>query len=190
MKIELDIDEKLLTQANSVLENVDRDIQTIIKFLLTQIVKEGSIIFLFSQNAPEASRVLKEQENNSNVNEPFNFKMTKSRDKRLFESAEIKITDKVTFASKNRAVANYWANPRFDMLSLKWHLILHDYLNCKLFLFCIPDNSIQKTELSARTDDPKRMHIEIRYKDSAFTDRKSPSRQYSFRKFLVDEFQY
>lgn len=187
MKTELDIDEKLLTQANSVLENVGMDIQTIVKVLLTRVVKEGSIIFLFSQNAPEASRVLKEQENNSNVNEPFNFKMTKSRAKRLFESAEIKITDKVTFASKNRAVANYWANPSLDVLKTESSLILNDVVRKKLILFIIPANAIKETELKKRRDKPDLIDLQIAYNDNTYTDTRSG---YSFSKYFIKEIDY
>lgn len=185
--IEFSFDENLLNQAITVLENVGMDVQTIVKVLLTKIVKEESIAFLFSQRVQEVPNVLKKEEASSNVIGTDSVKMTKSRAKRLFENANIHITETVTFASKNRAVANYWANPSFDVLKKDFTLILNDVIRKKLMLFIIPANSIKDTELEKRRDRPELIELQIAYNDRTYTDIRSG---YSFSKYFVKELSY
>lgn len=185
--IELSFDEDLLNASTSILENVGMDIQTIAKVLLTRIVREGSVSFLFEQKNQELSNVSKEQETISNAIEPDGIKMTKSRAKRLFANANIEITDTVTFASKNRAVANYWANPSFDVLKKDYTLILNDVVRKKLILFLIPAYSIKDFELEKRRDRPELIDLQIAYNDRTYTDARSG---YSFSKFFVKEISY
>ena len=133
--IELYVDDKLLTESSVILENVGMDIQSILKVLLTRIVKEKNI----------------------------------------------------TFASKNRAVANYWANPSFDVLDVDFTLILNDVVGRKLFLFIIPAYSINRSQLISRSDKPDLIDLQIMYGDETFTDNRS---KYSFSKFLITELKY
>lgn len=185
--IELNLDEDLLNASASILENVGMDIQTIVKVLLTRIVREGNVMFLFDQKKQETSNMSKEQKTIFNAIEPDGIKMTKSRAKRLFANANIEITDTVTFASKNRAVANYWANPRFDVLKKDYTLILNDVVRKKLLLFLIPAYSIKDFELEKRHDRPERIDLQIAYNDKTYTDTRSG---YSFSKFFVKEISY
>lgn len=185
--VELNFDENLLNQSIEILETVGMDIQTIVKVLLTKIVREGSVAFLFGQKNPEVSNVPKNREIISNTTETDGVKMTKSRAKRLFANANIEITDTVTFASKNRAVANYWANPSFDVLKKDYTLILNDVVRKKLMLFLIPAYSIKDFELEKRRDRPELIELQIAYNDRTYTDTRSG---YSFSKFFVKEISY
>ena len=97
------------------------------------------------------------------------------------------MTDTITFASKNRAVANYWANPSFDVLDVDFTLILNDVVGRKLFLFIIPAYSINRSQLISRSDKPDLIDLQIMYGDETFTDNRS---KYSFSKFLITELKY
>ncbi len=185
--IELYVDDKLLTESSVILENVGMDIQSILKVLLTRIVKEKNITFLFNQNVNITEKQPIQAEIKYDVYNTENIKMTKSKAIRLFLSKGSKVTDTITFASKNRAVANYWANPSFDVLDVDFTLILNDVVGRKLFLFIIPAYSINRSQLISRSDKPDLIDLQIMYGDETFTDNRS---KYSFSKFLITELKY
>ena len=184
---ELYVDDKLLTESSVILENVGMDIQSILKVLLTRIVKEKNITFLFNQNVNITEKQPIQAEIKYDVYNTENIKMTKSKAIRLFLSKGSKVTDTITFASKNRAVANYWANPSFDVLDVDFTLILNDVVGRKLFLFIIPAYSINRSQLISRSDKPDLIDLQIMYGDETFTDNRS---KYSFSKFLITELKY
>lgn len=105
----------------------------------------------------------------------------------LFRNHGYQISKNVTFASRNKSGYRYWANPKFTNLNQEWWLILNDNINCKLCLFQIPANTIQKSQLLARHDIPNAIDLQIEYKNPAFKDSRSG---YSFAPFYVTEIDY
>lgn len=114
--------------------------------------------------------------------------ITKNQAIKLCLKRNFKLSTNVTFASQNNSVSKYfWANPRFDYLNNDWTLILNDKDKRKLYLFLIPAQSISKEQLTPRSDNPMRIHLEIKYNDYNFTDRKS---EFRFEKFKIGEIEY
>ena len=105
----------------------------------------------------------------------------------LFRHKGYNVYGTITYASKNRATRNYWANPNFEYLNEDWWLILNDWYNRKLYLFQIPRNSISEEDLVSRNDQPNLIDLQIYENDPNFTDMRSG---YSFKRFLVDEIDY
>lgn len=117
--------------------------------------------------------------------------MTKSEAIEIFNNMGYNLSSRnASWATLNKTIPVYWSNAPVTCLNMNWYLMLHDNVNCRVYLFYIPQNSIQNSALSTRTDNPNRLHIEINYDDPLFRDRRSTSRCYSFKKFLVNEFQY
>lgn len=114
--------------------------------------------------------------------------ITKNQAIKLCLKRNFKLSTNVTFASQNNSVSKcFWANPRFDYLNNDWTLILNDKDKRKLYLFLIPAQSISKEQLTPRSDNPMRIHLEIKYNDYNFTDRKS---EFRFEKFKIGEIEY
>ena len=113
--------------------------------------------------------------------------MTKSRAIALFEQRGIKITKNVTYASKNRAAYNYWANPYFFALEREWFLILNDWIRKELHLFVVPADTLRKSQLIARADQPEMIDLQICYNDPKFIDNRS---KISFARFLAKSIRY
>ena len=114
--------------------------------------------------------------------------ITKNQAIKLCLKRNFKLSTNVTFASQNNSVSKcFWANPRFDYLNNDWTLILNDKDKRKLYLFLIPAQSISKEQLTPRSDNPMRIHLEIKYNDHNFTDRKS---EFRFEKFKIGEIEY
>jgi len=88
----------------------------------------------------------------------------------------------ITYASKNRTVNHYWANPSFEVLEREWFLILNDWVNRVLYLFRIPAGAISQHDLVPRVDINHQIDLKILYNDSNFRDTRSNC---MFRKFLI-----
>ena len=202
-KIIFEADDKLVMEAEEILDDAGLDLEVAIHILLKRIVKEQTIAFLLKNNLKsnyKTENVLSvfEQEptvaipaiNKSlgNMIEDFDKgNMTKSIAIRLFRGKGFTIGQNVTYASKNRGAYNYWANPEFGMLSVDWNIILNDWINKKIYLFTVPANSIEEKKLVARNDKPYLIDLQIMYNDTTFTDNRS---EVSFAKYFVAEIQY
>ena len=199
--ISIGLDERLLEDANKIVDEVGLDLQAVVKMVLKRVVRENSIAFIVSKNPetyPEKEdRSISHDSGNhlSAVTVPIQtseenldkVNMTKSMAVRLLRSRGYDITKNVTFASKNRVSSNYWANPDFGLLDGDWNLILNDWLTKKLYLFFIPAHTINYSELIPRNDKNTLIDLQIMYMDPTFTDNRS---DYSFSKFLIGEIYY
>ena len=113
--------------------------------------------------------------------------MTKDEALKLIAAAGKTLAGNVTFASRNASLKVYWANPQFDYLDNDWSLIINDTRGKQLRLFLIPAHSLAKTQLTPRSDQPDRIHLEIQCGDPFFTDRRSGVRFYPY---LTDTIKY
>ncbi len=117
----------------------------------------------------------------------FNKLMTRSRAIELFRNCGYQLNNNITFASKNKSANNYWANPNITCLEQDFWLILNDNMGNKLYLFKIPANAIQKSQLVTRSDKPNKIDLQIDYHNPSFIDNRSG---YSFQSFLAKEIDY
>lgn len=131
------------------------------------------------------------KENNNtvlpNLEEPSKPIMGKSKAVEIFRNRGYQLNHNVTFASRNKSTYSYWANPDFTNLEHEFWLILNDNLGKVMYLFKIPANAIQKSQLTARRDIPTRIDLQIEYNNSAFKDRRSG---YSFLPFYLTKIDY
>jgi hypothetical protein len=97
-----------------------------------------------------------------------------------------KITNDITFASKNSTANTYWANPNESYIKKNWTLILNDTIKKTLHLFYIPANSIKGSLVRYRLDKDV-LDIQIDYYDINFTDTRSGIR---FNQYKICELQY
>ncbi len=116
-------------------------------------------------------------------------KMTKTKAIEILKKHNISLGNQITYASKNKGVDNYWANPNFKVLDSDWTLILNNWLNNSLIVFNIPKGSIKDNELIPRSDKGKNHLIDIQMpiSDISYTDSRS---KFSFSKYLVDIISY
>lgn len=104
----------------------------------------------------------------------------------LFRRKGCKISNDVTFASKNSTTNTYWANPNESFLKKNWTLILNDTIKKKLHLFYIPANTIDESMVRYRLDKDV-LDIQIDFYDINFTDNRSGIK---FIQYKVDELKY
>ena len=183
-KLIVNIDERLLDDAESVLDEMGLDIETSIRVLLKRIVRDGNTSFLFNNTSVKTSFDNKEIMPKAKVNK--STKMTKNRAIALFKNNSISLNGNITFASKNKASSNYWANPPFEVLHNKWFLILNDWIRQKIYLFEIPARTFRYNQLVSRADQSK-IDLQIMYDDNSFTDTRS---KISFAKYLKGKISY
>lgn len=198
------LDDEMVNQAEKILDSFNIDLNSAITIFLKKVIKEGSVLFLLQQsNVPSNQTIIcsdnyKQKKideggirNNMTITDTsrtlMKSDMTKSKAIRIFKNIGVNISGEVTFASKNRAANNYWANPNFDVLSKSWSLILNDWVNKILYLFLIPANSLDSNQLVARNDKRDLIDLQIAYDDSTFTDNRSGV---SFKKYIVAVEQY
>ena len=183
------VDSSLIKEAQDVLDDIGIEVETVVRMALKRVVKDKSIAFLTA--ACERTAIPQEQ-----VQQPVPTQstivveekpMTKSRAIALFEQQGIKITKNVTYASKNRAAYNYWANPYFFALEREWFLILNDWIRKELHLFVVPADTLRKSQLIARADQPEMIDLQICYNDPQFIDNRS---KISFARFLAKSIRY
>jgi hypothetical protein len=83
------------------------------------------------------------------------------------------LNGEVTFASKNKTSAIYWANPSIKFLTTDWWLLLNDYRRRNLHIFYIPANSIENDQIKTRADQPDKIDLQIKYENDLFEDSRS-----------------
>lgn len=184
----INIDDALLEDAIKALEQWGIDIQTAVKIFITRLAKEQTLSFLLSGKSQPQISVSREGISNfqSKPYEPsVKGDMTKSRALSLFRSKGVLFNRNITFASKNRTANNYWANPKYIMLKDDWYLILNNWIKRELYLFCMPANTINESELTPRNNNL--IDLQIMYNDKSFTDIRSG---YSFAKYLIEQINY
>ena len=95
------------------------------------------------------------------------------------------LNGEITYAAKNSGNDVYWANPNIEFLEKNWFLILDDTNHKTLYLFNIEANSIDPKDIKVRSDQPKKIDLNIEYLDENFTDIRSNLRFYPF--LIADE---
>lgn len=176
------MDEQLLQKAAQVLGRFGMDVNTVINITLSRIVNDGDIRFLFAGVQQEKQETDTTAEKNVGQD-----RMSKSSAVALFRKMGYKLRTNVTFASKNKTLDYYWANPSLKVLENDWYLILNDWRRRKLHLFLIPEGTLQVSSVVCRSDIENKMDILIEYNDSEFTDTRS---MVSFAKFWVKSIAY
>lgn len=176
------IDEKLYYEAKSILDEVGIDVNTVVRMTLKKVVRDGNISFLTNQS--EGTQNIMPVQKNIAVGDN---RITKNQAISLFAAKGFRVSRNVTFASKNRSAYNYWANPSYMALREDWFLILNDWINRELHLFCVPAYEIRANELLCRIDQQDKIDLQISYNDSTFTDNRS---KISFLKYFVTTIKY
>jgi hypothetical protein len=95
-----------------------------------------------------------------------------------------------TLASRGNGRTNknkYWANPDFSFLTRKWTLILNDWSKNIIYVFILPPNSLQKSNIKLRTDNNEKIDFQFKYGDVNFTDTRS---KIEFKQWLVKSISY
>lgn len=183
--IDINLDDRSINEAEGILENIGLDIEMSVKILLRRIIKERNIGFLIGTGSADKVGVnLTEVDGSKSVDnlickanvryqkKPGND-LKKSKAISILRQEGLNIEGNVTFASKNIASHNYWANPGFRCLDDDWFLILNDWERKELHLFFIPANSLSSINLEGRKDLPEKIDLQIMYNDSTFTDSRS-----------------
>lgn len=173
---------QLVKEAEAVLDEVGIDLDTVVKMMLKRVVREKGIAFLTAAFDAPASKF---------TNQPMvrmaDGKIGKNQAIALFTAQGVRFNRNVTFASKNKAAHNYWANPYFTALDEDWYLILNDWIERELHLFVIPAKSLAPEQLVARFDQQEKVDLQIGYGDPTFTDNRS---KVSFARFLIQDISY
>ncbi|MBQ7033715.1 MAG: hypothetical protein IJN25_08680 [Clostridia bacterium] len=180
------LDKSLVAEAETILEDIGMDLQTVIRMTLKRIVRENSIAFLLPDTLSPYPQEKLPEKSVPPQTEP-EIKMTKSRAATLFRQEGISLSHTTTFSSKNKTTQIYWANPAKSVLSEDWHLILHDWPRRSLHLFFIPRGSISVKEVKYRADNRNLIDLQILPDDSTFTDNRS---KLSFAGYLVKSILY
>ena len=107
----LTIETKLAKEAEPILEELGIDFDTVIRMTLKRIVRDQNLSFLTAQ--PSEAVVTEIIHPSPSITED---RISKGRAISLFEAQGIRFNRNITFASKNRAAYNYWANPYFSAL--------------------------------------------------------------------------
>ena len=186
-QININVEDEVLEEASSILNDFGMDCEMVYKILLKRIIRDRNISFLFPKTSESNIQVSNDYHGILNANNIEYDKMTKSRAVRLFINEGIEVKGKVIFSSKNRSVANYWANPPLYVLDVDTSLILNDTINKKLYLFFIPACSFSKSQLITRSDQPELIDLQIRYNDPSFEDNRSGMK---FSKYLKNIINY
>lgn len=178
----LTIETKLAKEVEPILDDLGMDIETVVKMTLKRIVRDQSVSFLTTKpcenvTTPTVQSVVPADED----------RISKNRAMSLFEAQGIHFNRNVTFASKNRAAYNYWANPYFFALEKDWFLILNDWNKRELHLFMIPANAISSQQMVCRFDQKEKIDLQICYNDPTYTDNRS---KLSFAKYRIKSISY
>ena len=114
--------------------------------------------------------------------------ITKNEAVRLIRNSGVNIDGRsTTFASQNKGLDTYWANPRFKALKADWWIILNDRDRQTLHVFLIPRKTFDEHELVARGDKPDFIDIQIDYHSPNFMDKRSKKH---LKNFLIKTIQY
>ncbi len=184
--IEISIDESILNEVETILDDSGLDLEIITKMVVKKVYKDKNIDFLLNSTRNIVADNISNQQNMNVSNEN---KMRKSLAISLFKSEGIDFNaSNITYASKNKGAYNYWANPYITYFEADWYLILNDQFSNRLYLFYIAQGDINyEVDLTKRLDLPNVIDLQIAYNDPTFTDNRS---KFSFRKFLVKEIKY
>lgn len=173
-------DEKLVTEAEEILDNFGLDVVTAIRILLKRIRNERNVNFLLSNAAPVVRKEVPMAEGRA-------IQMTKSKAIALLKSEGCTFPGYTTYASKNKGACHYWANPGFEVLERQWNLILNDWIRQEIHLFLIPSGAIPANRFVCRADKVHQIDLQIMYDDCSFTDSRS---KISFAPYLVKSLKY
>ena len=174
------VDTQLIKDAESVLNDIGIDVDTVVKMALKRIIRDQSISFLSA--VPEAPAP-----GQSEPTQKLDNRITKNQAISLFTAQGFRLSRNVTFSSKNRSAYNYWANPYFFALDSDWHLILNDWIRHELHLFTIPACTLAHDQMVPRFDQQDKIDLQICYNDPTFTDNRS---KISFAKFHLKSIRY
>ena len=187
-KIVMEIPDELLHDSCKVLGDLGLNVESAVKMVLKRISKDQSIDFIIQKKIENGNSQGTCQVPTLVPNEDLETsRLTKTLAVRLFKEKNFFIGKNVTFASKNRAANNYWANPDFSVLNEDWYLILNDWIKRKAYLFVIPANTINPNQLVCRSDKRSAVDLQIAYNDPSYTDNRS---DFCFKKYLIDSIQY
>ena len=118
---------------------------------------------------------------------PQTSTLSKSKAIALCTAHQIPLNATVTFASTNRSIKIYWANPDISVLTKNWSLLLNDKIDRKLHVFNIPAGTIQAKQLRTRADRPQLIDLQIIYGNKDFQDIRS---KFKFIPFYVRTLSY
>jgi hypothetical protein len=113
--------------------------------------------------------------------------ISKDEAKNICNLNGIKLIGEITFASLNKGVSTYWANPNKRVLLGNWWVLLNDTENYKLHIINIPANAIKQNQLVFRSDTPEKIDIQIEFGDGLFKDKKSG---FQFKKYYIKTIKY
>lgn len=178
----LTIETKLAKEVEPILEELGIDFDSVIRMTLKRIVRDQNLSFLTAK--PSESVVTEIAQPSPSVAE---YRISKGLAISLFEAQNIRFNRNITFASKNRAAYNYWANPYFSALERDWFLILNDWNKRELHLFLIPANAIPPQKMVCRFDQKDKIDLQICYNDPTYTDNRS---KLSFAQYLIKTISY
>lgn len=180
-------DERLISEAEIILDEIGIDITTAVRTMLKRVIRERGAAFLFNDNSvPAAGNTEQEDVSVSETVHDNHSKMTKNKAIVLLKSKGVSIGENVTFSSKNKNSHNYWANPSFNVLNKNWFLILNDWSKRELHLFVIPAKTYSRSKLVSRADKDL-IDLQIMSGDESFTDIRSKT---SFAKYRVKKISY
>lgn len=188
-EIKVSVDDFIIASVKEFIEPLGFDVEIIVKILLNRIAREHSLDFLLVKEKTKEKNKFSDEESilalksNGDSSERKHFRdMRKPLAISIFRNKGIMFNTNITFASKNRAANNYWANPTFESLDHEWFLILNDWINNVLYLFKVPACAISKNALVARADNNSQIDLQILYNDVNFRDTRS---NYIFKKYYV-----
>ena len=113
--------------------------------------------------------------------------ISKDEAKNICNLNGIKLIGEITFASLNKGVSAYWANPNKKVLLRNWWVLLNDTENYKLHIINIPANAIKHDQLRFRKDTPEKIDIQIEFGDGLFKDNRSG---FQFKKYYIKTIKY
>jgi hypothetical protein len=120
-------------------------------------------------------------------NDTTENRMSKSDAKNICFKSGLNLNGITTFSTKNRTTNCYWANPKINVLSQNWWLLMNDFNKNKLHVFNIPANSIKESQVKVRSDNEHLIDLQIQYDDNSFEDNRSKIR---FAKWLIKTISY
>lgn len=200
MELKIKIDEQVYEQILKICQKENISFELSMQLYFIRVIENGSVIFTKNDSNTAFFKVPNLVSDSKDPLDDENLiikkrgsiklmenKMTKTLAKRLFWNKGQPLYPTVTFSSRNKSAFCYWSNPDLGVLCEDWSLILNDTDKGKLYLFNIPQNSIDEFEVKVRSDKQNLIDLQIMYDDPTFTDNRSGI---SFKEFFVDEIEY
>lgn len=135
-------------------------------------------------NVRPANRTTRTARNNE---PPATNDMKKAQAIALFQDHEYDFDSTPTFASINRTQDVYWMTPNVSVIDKDWNIILNDTRARKLHLLVVPANAINFNQVSTKSGDSRKLHIELVC--DTLVDRMGPSRL-SFEQWYMHSIDY